>query len=788
LPLIFAVTLFVSATLLFLVQPMIAKMILPSLGGTPAVWNTCMVFFQAVLLAGYAYAHASTSSSSRRRHVLVHAFVLLLPFLIFPIGVASGWVPPGDTNPIPWLLALLLVSVGLPFFVLSASAPLLQKWFAQTGHPSAKDPYFLYAASNLGSMLALLGYPTVVEPNLTLKPERWLSQSWLWTAGYGFFVLLMLACGWIVCKSCKATGIQENDENAESPARNSVSSLSCLPVSLTVWQQLRWVALAFVPSSLMLGATTYITLDIAAIPLLWVIPLALYLLSFILVFAKWPPALHRVLVGVLPLLLLALAFRMLYTVTKWPILATIGLHLLTLFLVAVFCHGELARTRPAPRYLTKFYLLMSLGGVLGGLFNALLAPLIFTSIAEYNIALVLACFLLPPAEPEGKVRLARFFPDSLAKAVGIVVDAGLAAAVGAVACILFGSFVSTHADVTSQVAVGSRITPSMQWIKQHLLIDLSGVDKALAFGLVALLCYSCSKRRVRFGLALGAFMLATAYYDAPPLDELQLLCQKRSFFGVHRVQYFPQKQTYNLLHGTTLHGQQIRRPGEKSEPLTYFHKSGPIGQVFTEFSGARAKRTVGVTGLGAGTLASYGEPGQQWTFYEIDPTVREIATNDHYFTYLRDCRANWQIVMGDARLKLQDADDKKYGILVLDAFSSDSVPIHLLTREALELYLRKLSDDGVLAVHISNRHLELQPVLGNLARELGLVGLHQADIDAEKRSPGLLASKWVVLARRSEDLGSLAKDERWKPIATDPKVGVWTDDYSNLLSVFMWKY
>ena len=531
----------------------------------------------------------------------------------------------------------------------------------------------------------------------------------------------------------------------------------------------------------MLGVTTYITLDIAAIPLLWVIPLALYLLSFILVFARWPRVLHQILVVVLPLVILVLVFVMLSKIIKWPIVATIGLHLLTLFLVALVCHGELALTRPAPRYLTQFYLLLSLGGVLGGLFNAIVAPLLFNSVVEYNLALVLACLLLPP-DSEGKVWLARFAPR-FAKPIGMVVDVVLAASLGLVAYYLFVLCLTTPPEDSWRERLRDVMMPAISWIKDRRM------EKALVFGLVTLLCYGYVTRPLRFGLAVGAFMLASVYFDDLSQDQVQLLYQKRSFFGVLKVQYYPDEGAYTLMHGTTLHGEQIRIPGEKSEPLTYYHTTGPIGQVFAEFSGPRAKPHVGLIGLGSGTLASYGEPGQHFTFYDIDPVVRGIACNPEYFTYLRDCQASWEIVLGDARLKLSEADDKKYGILVIDAFSSDAIPIHLITRKALELYFRKLSDDGVLAVHISNRHLDLQPVLGNLKQELGLVGLRQYDRDAERRPvPGISISDWVVLARRREDLGRLADDKRWEPLEIDPKVGLWTDDYSNLLSVFMWKY
>jgi hypothetical protein len=433
-------------------------------------------------------------------------------------------------------------------------------------------------------------------------------------------------------------------------------------------------------------------------------------------------------------------------------------------------------------------MLMSLGGVLGGCFNALVAPLVFHSVVEYSVTLVIACLLLPPADPEGKVWLARFFPNSLAKPVGAVTDVALAAGLGLVAFYLFRFFLIAPEEETWHATLRDGITGALVWLKERVSFDLIRLQPAFAFGMVTLLCYTLVARPLRFGLAVGAFILASAYYDVPDSSRMQLLCQKRSFFGVLKVQYYPQQEEYSLMNGTTLHGVEIRKPGQRSEPLTYYHTSGPIGQVFTEFSGARAKRHVGLIGLGAGTLASYGEPGQHMTFYDIDPEVKAIATNDKYFTYVRDCRASCNIVLGDARLKLREAPDHTYGILVVDAFSSDSIPIHLLTREALELYFQKLTEDGVLAVHISNRHLDLQPVVANLAQQLGLVALRQYDNDADKRQvPGISTSDWVVLARQREYLGKLVDDERWSPVETDPTVGVWTDDYSNLMSVFMWK-
>jgi hypothetical protein len=788
LPFLFALTLFVSASLLFLVQPMIAKMILPRLGGTPAVWTTCMVFFQAALLAGYAYAHGLTSKLDTRKQVVVHALLMLLPFLVLPISI-QGWTPPRDSDPRPWLLALLAVSVGLPFFVLSATAPLLQKWFAGTGHPSAKDPYYLYAASNAGSMLALLSYPTLVEPNLHLAAGTWTSQVRLWSIGYGALVVLLGTCALAVWRAARATsaqGVKETDVwgPQTDPERFSDDRPS-------LGRQLHWVALAFVPSSLMLGVTTHITLDIAAIPLLWIIPLALYLLSFILVFARWPESVHRTLVLIMPLAVLVLVF-VYVSATKLHILIWIAVLLITLFLVALVCHGELVRTRPSSRHLTQFYLLMSLGGVLGGVFNALLAPLLFSSVAEYPLVLICACLLLPPIKA-----------DNRGNGPGVLlIDVLLAGAIGLVTLGLVTFFLCPLPTEVPAGNGGSKLLAAlvagigwlqqhgldgMQWLADHVHVKLDQLAAIPMFGVPTLLCYALISRPLRFGLAVAAFVGGATLGSS--LSTTELVYQKRSFFGVLRVKHHERDDSYELLHGTTLHGEQIRSLENPDEPLTYYHRTGPIGQVFTTFSGPRAKDNVALIGLGTGTLTIYGQPKQHLDVYDIDPAVVHIARDTGYFTYYRDSKAEKPIpiILGDARLRLEEAPDGKYGLIVVDAFSSDAIPIHLITREALELYFRKLTPDGILAVHVSNRHLDLEPVLGNLARDLGLQALMQYDKvskEDEDLYPGKTSSDWVILARDRAHFGKLADDERWQPIKDDPVVGIWTDDYSNLLSVF----
>jgi hypothetical protein len=760
-PLLYAVTLFVSATLLFLVQPMFAKMVLPTLGGTPAVWNTCMVFYQAALLLGYAYAHLSTTWLGSRAQARLHFVVLFLPFLTLPIGVARGWVPPVDANPIPWLLGLLAVSVGLPFVVVSTSAPLLQKWFAGTGHPSSRDPYFLYGASNLGSMLALVGYPVFIEPLLPLA-----GQSVVWAFGYSLLALLTLGCAVLLWRSPAAS----DESPAISPSAvarglvgevDSTGSPQPRPQARpTLGRRLHWVALALVPSSLMLGVTTHITTDIAAIPLLWVLPLALYLLTFILVFLPGGVKLHSPMVRLMPMVTLLLLSKVLFA-QRMPVVLEIGLHLSAFFVITMVCHGELARLRPVPRYLTDYYLLMSLGGVLGGLFTALLAPLAFDQILEYPLALALACLLLPGRPSQAPSRFARVW------------DVGAPLLVGALTLLVLWVWLASGVRMA---ALAARVG------------DVGAIALRLGTCLVpVVVCYACSGRPLRFGLAAGA-MLAASVVLRDPLGYVQR--QERGFFGQVTVQHDPDREYVWLVHGTTLHGQQARASQRRGEALTYFHRTGPVGQVFAAFPGRGAPRRVGVTGLGIGTMASYARGGESWTFYEIDPLVVRMAEDERHFTYLADCRrrgAELQIVLGDARLQLGDAPAHGYDLLFLDAFSSDSVPVHLLTHEGLRLYLAKLADGGVLVFNISNRYLDLEPVLARLAQEEGLTAYCQLDREGLDEHPGKLPSCYVAMARRPEVLAPLLRQGPWRVARQRDGVGLWTDDFSNLLSVFIWR-
>jgi hypothetical protein len=730
-PAVYGLTAFISATMLFLVQPMFAKMILPPLGGAPAVWNTAVVFYQAVLLAGYLYAHLSTRWLGVRRQVLLHGLLLFLPLLVLPIAVPGGWQPPTATNPIPWLLALLAVAVGLPFFVVSTSSPLLQAWFARTGH---RDPYILYAASNVGSMAALLGYPTLIEPRLELG-----DQSRLWTLGYLALVALTLACAALIARAPGAT-------EAAVAAAAPVAAREERP---TLARRLGWLGLAFIPSSLMMSVTTYITTQIAPLPLLWVIPLAIYLLTFILVFAGRQLLSPLLLARAFPLVLVLLVLLMLAQATQ-PIVLLAALHLIVFFLATMLCHGAIAADRPAPRHLTEFYLWMSLGGVLGGMFNALFAPVIFSSLVEYPLVLALACLALPRFGADA----AQPFFRRLDLVLPLVAGALLAA-------LLVG---------TSRIGQSS-----------DLLI------LPLVFGPPVLFCFSFSRRPLRFALGIGLlFLVAGLLYTS---GQGRVLASERSFFGLNRVILTPDGRFHAIAHGGTNHGMQSVDPARRTMPLTYYYSSGPIGQVFAAYSGPQAKRRVAVIGLGAGSLACYRAPGQEWTFYELDPAVEQIARDPRYFTYLQDCAPESAVVLGDGRLSLVGAAAGAYDLIVLDAYSSDTVPVHLLTREALALYLEKLAPGGMLAFHISNEYLNLKPVVASLAEDAGLVCLFQDDfnVSAEDGANGKSPSQWVVIARQPEDLGLLTGDARWRPLAAPPGTAVWTDSFSSVIDLIRWR-
>lgn len=733
---VFTFTIFTGAFLLFLVQPMFARMLLPKLGGSPSVWNTAMVFYQAALLAGYAYAHFAISKLGTKRQSVLHLVLICLPLLVLPIGLSQNLSPPQSSNPVWWMLGLMSLSVGLPFLVVSTTSPLLQRWFHATGDPQAHDPYFLYAAGNAGSLLALLAYPTLIEPNFSLE-----AQSRFWSLGYGLLIACVFGCSLLLWRSTKNQATSALEAQSETATRE--------PISLS--RRVRWVLLAFVPSSLMLSVTTYLTTDIAAAPMLWIIPLTLYLLTFIFVFAARPIFPHAWVLKAFPILLLPLVVIIAASANA-PLLLVMAFHLVAFFGTTLACHGELAQDRPAPIYLTEFYLLMSLGGVLGGAFTALVAPLLFRSLAEYPLILVLACLVLIPSVLKN---------DSLQKTLDFALPALIGAACGFLILIL-----QARGYTSSHYVLGAM------------------------FGIPAFLSFAFSRRPLRFGLAVGAIFLASTLRVNK--DET-VIASKRSFFGIYNVTRVQTSTGFyhQFVHGSTLHGQQSIDPTRMHEPLTYYAQSGPLGLAIKALQEKQGDDfdNIGAVGLGAGTAAAYATKNQKWTFYEIDPVVQEFAENPAYFTYLRDCLAPYEIVIGDGRLQMQTAPDAGFDLLILDAYSSDSLPIHLLTREALQLYASKLAPGGAMIFNISNRHLNLEPQMAALAKSIGWQSLlgSDFDLDSKESANGKTVSQWVILARGKSDFEKLSKDARWKNLPVKENVTPWTDSYSSLLSAFAWK-
>ncbi len=682
-----------------------------------------------MLLAGYAYVHATTQLLGLRRQVLVHLAILAVALVSLPVHVA--WTEPVISQPVLWLIAILTVSVGLPFFAVSATAPLLQRWFGHTGHSHAHDPYFLYGASNLGSILALLSYPVLVEPLLRLD-----QQGWTWTGGYGVLVLLIAVCALTLRRVSAAP-----DMTPERPALASERpALASEPVS---WRRrAHWIALAFAPSSLLLGVTTHITTDVAAVPLLWVVPLTLYLLTFVFVFARRPVLRHQWMVASQPYVLV-LTFVMLPIVgTQW--VPSLAANLIVFFVTAMVCHGELARRRPAVSHLTEFYFAMAFGGMLGGAFNALVAPVLFTDVYEYHLALVVACMLRPTQAAGGaKARL---------------LDAVLPALLFAL-LILPGPL-------------------GLPWPWEL------GVQGYLVYRIVVLvLIFGFKERPLRFGLGMAAFLMVNSLFG----DTSNIVEQARSFFGVYKVTVHEKgAKAYILSHGTTIHGVQYADPAARREPLAYYTEPGPLGQLFAALAGSGRPRSIGVIGLGAGAAICYQRPGQRWTIYEIDPLVTRIAQDTRFFNYLADCMddARMEIVHGDARLSLQGAEDGQFDLLILDAFSSDAIPVHLLTREAMALYFEKLSEDGIVMFHITNQRLDLVRVLSGLLDDAGLAGLRQEHRPGQEAGRLHFRSHWVAIGRTREALTFLSEDSRWTAIAVTPDSVLWTDDFSNIVGAF----
>jgi hypothetical protein len=719
----FVATIFTGSFLLFLVQPMIARMALPRLGGAPSVWNSAMLVYQLLLLAGYAYAHW-LGRFAPRRQAAVHLGLLVLAGLTLPIGLRAT-APPPDANPFLWVPWLLLASIGPLFFVVSAQAPLLQRWFALEG---GGDPYPLYAASNLGSFGGLIVYPLLAEPLLAVSRQRW-----LWSVGYALLVLLVAWCA------------------SALPRASATRATNAVGPPAPGWRLIgMWILLAAVPSGLILSTTLHITTDVAAMPLLWVLPLGAYLLSFTFAFsARRGPA--DLIARFAPLLLLLACFGI-FIHYAWLVLLFGAIAILNLFTVSVALHSRLFETRPPPQQLTLFYLAMSIGGALGGLFCALVAPLVFNWTYEHLLLLVAAAWLMRSRSPFD--RFATIWGgDRLARRIA-------AGGIGFLALLL---------AVAGTGLIGVRPTAG---------INLTALSATTAVAIFAI------GNRALFTAAVAALLLLAGGWErlgvsASP-GELT-----RSFFGIYSV-HPGAHDSRVLVHGTTTHGiQNLGSPGRQRMETSYYAPRSGVGlamEAAPRLFGPHAR--VAVVGLGAGTLACYARPGQDWTFFEIDPAVVRTALDPARFTFLRLCKPDAHILVGDARLLIERAPPASANLLVVDAFSSDSIPMHLLTREAFAGYKRLLSPDGLLLIHISNRFFDLRPVVAAAAASgswNARLRSYLPDAAAEARNE--YPSHWIALSQSPSTLERLVRvsGEQWAELRQRPGFSPWTDDHASVL-------
>lgn len=734
---LFVLTILVGSFLLFQVQPMVARMVLPKLGGAPAVWNSAMLVYQALLLAGYAYAHW-LGRFTVQRQAMIHIALFLAAALWLPIGIAQI-AAPGPGQEALWVPLLLLASIGPVFFVVSAQAPLMQRWFA--ADTRAGDPYYLYAASNLGSFAGLISYPALVEPNLPLA-----AQSWGWTAGYALLVLLVAASAAARWHG-RAVDTAGEAAVADEPRPSSR-------------RQLHWLLIAAVPSGLMLSTTTHLTTDIVAMPLLWVLPLGLYLLSFVIAFSTMS-RLTEAFVFIAPTVLLMVGALALLSSGGGSLMVALA-SLAMLFVVATALHGYLYHLRPAPQHLTLFYLIMSAGGVLGGLFAALLAPLVFDWVYEHPLLTLGAAMLLPlptllPWDKWLKL------PRTTARLV-----VGLLVVVAAFASWRMVSGWSGRLD--GDVAI---------WGLAILVIGLLVIGWRWAYVAVLALLM----------IGVGGWNTVQNSFTGDRV---------RSYFGVYTVTDYPAQGQRRLAHGTTLHGLQRTDPAHRREATTYYGPKSGVGLALDKAEAlAGPNAAVGIVGLGAGTLACYRKPGQQWTIFEIDPVMVDIARDAAKFTFLSDCAADAPIVIGDARLKLAEQPPGRFDVLVIDAFSSDAIPLHLLTEEAIGIYARALKPDGILLIHISNRFFGLEPVLAEEARARGWTAAIRLDPGPpDEGIDDLTASNWVALTATPQRMAQLTGDLRprekagednaWVALRSTAGFERWTDDYASTLPVLMW--
>jgi SAM-dependent methyltransferase len=667
-PFLFAATAFVSAFLLFLVQPIIAKQILPWFGGSASVWSTCLVFFQTLLLLGYGYSHWLVHGLKPRMQTMTHILLLLASCTLLPIIPAEQWKPLGEDDPTLSILAVLTMTVGLPYFILATTSPLIQAWYART---LSRIPYRLFALSNLGSLIGLLAYPFIVEPWVTTR-----IQSLAWSGAYIAFVLLCALSAWA-------------SRDKQDPAAQTDRESKSAAVAPSVRDRFLWLALSATGSMLLIAVSNHITQNIASIPFLWIVPLALYLMTFILCFDStgWY---RRALF--LPLAAAAVV-AMGATLTSLELKIAIPIHLAGLFVLCMVCHGELSLSRPAPRYLTSFFLIVSAGGVLGGFSVGIAASYLLRGYYELGLVLTMVAILVALSTR----RMGKWIPVS-------------------------ASIVAVYAG------------------------------------------YNCYAQIMEHAESV--------------------IAAERSFYGALRVRdYGPPDHVRTLQHGAIRHGAQINEPpSERKMPTSYYGPNSGFGIMMSVLRDRGTPLRIGVIGLGTGTTAAYGMPGDLVRFYEINPQVVDLA--QQYFTYIKDSSAKIEIVLGDARLSLERENDPPLDLIAVDAFSGDSIPTHLLTKEALEVYFRRLKPDGVLLIHTTNRYLNLPPVVKVLADHLGLeTAIIEHEPGDEEAARQQSDSDWVIVLRDRRMLEAAPVTSRGTPISEQPGVSLWTDSYNNLFRV-----
>lgn len=725
---VFTLAIFTSAFLLFAIQPMFTKMILPQLGGSPAVWSVAMVFFQALLLIGYLYAHLSTRYLTPRTAIFVHIGLLLITFTALPISIASGLGKPPSEGQAFWLIGVFTFSVGLPFFAVAGNGPLLQAWFARTQHKDAGNPYFLYSASNLGSFAALLLYPLIFETTLRLP-----QQSAGWSIAFVLLTLLIATSAYIMWM----TGTNQHTGVGRPKA---VAGPGKRLIGQYIW-------LSFIPSALLVAVTAHISTDIAPAPFLWVIPLALYLLTFVLIFRDQPLVPTKVVIHLVPVLA---GLVILSKIVVFDIFLNCAIHLGFFFVAALMYHQRLYNRRPPAEHLTQFYLWMSFGGVLGGIFSGLLAPHIFDRILEYPILIGLVMLAHPAVLNASRKELNREILPVIG--LGLIVAAGLYLFRG-------NDFINSNT------------------YQKYLVTVLSIVIIGLYVHPLA-----------RTALIIAALMAS----EISPAGILNASYQ-RSFFGVHKIFLEDNGQFRALAHGTTLHGAiRIKNPDGSDytgpvTPLTYYHPKGVLAQTLQLLPTRTNGRDVAVVGLGTGAQSCNGAGNDRWTFFEIDPVVVKIAKDPNLFGFLSKCAPASKIILGDARLTLADQPTSVFDYLLIDAFSSDTIPIHLLTREAFALYMSRLKDDGLLVIHISNRHLELQSVVSALANDANVAIKTRIQITKPTSLGDPQPSQVAIFARKPETLAKFNEEAGWNQPAIS-NVSVWTDDYSNILGALWRKF